>query len=244
MMHVTCKTFWLQKHGNAPDDYEDAAYPSGAVDVQRENFRCAIADGATESSFSGLWSNILVEGLVYGTEIEQLRKEFMTRLGTKQLPWYAEEKLADGAFSAIAVLNLSSGQDGRLWQARALGDCCVMHVRENILVKSFPLDRPEDFTSAPILLGSVRCGADKAPQIQEHNGDWLSGDQFWLMSDALACWALRRMRDESDAFELLVRLTDLDAFKAFITEQRATVDEDGRPLLKNDDVTVMLVSVD
>ncbi|HEY9760588.1 MAG TPA: protein phosphatase 2C domain-containing protein [Oculatellaceae cyanobacterium] len=241
-MHVTCKTFWLQKHGNAVDDYEDAAYPANTVDEQCDSFRCAIADGATEASFSGLWSNILVEGLVYGTEISQLRREFTSKVGMKALPWYAEEKLQDGAFSAVAVLTISCDDiERRTWQTSAIGDCCVMQVRENLLVKSFPVERPEDFNNAPLLLGSVTT---KSESMQEHSGNWLPGDRFLLMTDALACWTLKRLRDQNDAFGLLEGLSDFDLFKDFVAEQRATLDEEGRSLLKNDDVTLMRLAVD
>ncbi|HEY9682294.1 MAG TPA: hypothetical protein V6C86_12005 [Oculatellaceae cyanobacterium] len=244
-MHVTCKTFWLHKHGNAADDYEDAAYPANTVDTQCENFRCAIADGATEASFSGLWSNILVEGLVYGTDISQLRREFASKVGMKVLPWYAEEKLQDGAFSAAAVLTISCDNlERRIWQTSAIGDCCVMHVRENLLVKSFPVERPEDFNNSPLLLGSVATNASKPEPMQEHGGNWLPGDKFLLMTDALACWTLKRLRDHNDAFVLLESLSDFDLFKDFVAEQRATLDEEGRSLLKNDDVTLMRLAVD
>ena len=46
------------KAGNAEADYEDA----GAGDVRRGRF--AIADGASEASFAGLWAKLLVEQFV------------------------------------------------------------------------------------------------------------------------------------------------------------------------------------
>ncbi len=70
---------------------------------------------------------------------------------------------------------------------------------------------------------------------------WLTGDVFWLMTDALACWTLKRLRDYNDAFEILEKIEDLEDFKKFVHEHRAIIDEDGRPTLKNDDVTFIKV---
>ncbi len=50
--------FWVQKEGNREAEYEDAFQ----YDLQAGRF--AIADGATESSFSREWAQILVEGFM------------------------------------------------------------------------------------------------------------------------------------------------------------------------------------
>ena len=241
-MHIKCKTLWLQKDGNVADDYEDAGFPVETIHKDDTSFRCAIADGATESSFAGLWASILVEGMVYGTELSTLRKEFVARVGTKSLPWYAEEKLSSGAFAAVAVLALSENADeGNSCTFKALGDSCIMHVRGNALLTSFPMDRPESFNNSPMLLCSTANNEAEEDKLQELQLKWLSGDTFWLMTDALACWALKRLRDFEDAFELLEKIEDLSALKQFVHEQRSIIDEDGRPVLKNDDVTLIRV---
>ncbi len=243
-MHIRCKTLWLPKDGNSDEDYEDAAFPSTTVDEKADTFRCAIADGATEASFSGLWSNILVEGLVYGSELPTLRKEFTAKVGTKVLPWYAEEKLNEGAFAAVAVLALKDNDDGALtWESQAIGDCCIMHVRENILLTSFPIEEAESFNNSPILLSSAHGSVEQNDALLKREGSALEGDTFLLMTDAIACWTLKRLRDYSDAFEMLAKLDDLDSFKEFVASQRAIHDEDGRASLKNDDVTLMRVTV-
>ena len=243
-MHISCKTLWLQKDGNAAEDYEDAAYPTAFVEEDADSFRCAIADGATESSFSGLWSNILVQGLVYGSDLLHLRKEFVARLGTKQLPWYAEEKLQAGAFAAVVLLSLKTDDDGvQRWESEAIGDSCIMHVRENQLMTSFPLDKPESFNNSPVLLSTTGESTEQSEALLHHSGEWQAGDSFWLMTDAIACWTLKRLRDYDDAFEMLDRIEDLDAFKEFVASQRAIIDEEGRSTLKNDDVTVIRVLI-
>ena len=241
-MHIRCKTLWLQKDGNASEDYEDAAYPLSTVDEDANSFTCAIADGATESSFSGLWASILVEGMAHGSELRQLREEFDQRVGKKVLPWYAEEKLQSGAFAAVATLSLKEDGSGiGKWESTAIGDCCVVHTRENALLTSFPMDRPESFNNSPILLCSAGASDEQSEALLTHSADWLPGDIFWLMTDALACWALKRLRDYNDAFEMLESLEELDSFKEFVAGQRALIDDEGRQYLKNDDVTLMRI---
>lgn len=240
-MHIKCKALWLQKDGNAAEDYEDSAYPREFLESDVPAFKCAIADGATESSFAGLWADILVAGLVYGSDLAVLRKDFEVKLGTKSLPWYAEEKLQSGAFAAVALLSLKEHEDGNLAEFSALGDSCIMHIRAGELLTSFPLDRAESFNNSPSLLCSSSHGQSKEERLEESQVVWLTGDVFWLMTDALACWTLKRLRDYNDAFEILEKIEDLEDFKKFVHEHRAIIDEDGRPTLKNDDVTFIKV---
>jgi hypothetical protein len=241
-MHIKCKTLWLQKDNNAAEDYEDSAYPKEFLESDVPQFKCAIADGATESSFAGVWADILVEGLVFGSDLPALRKDFVVKVGTKSLPWYAEEKLQSGAFAAVAILSLKENEEGNTADFSALGDSCIMHARGRALLMSFPLDRPESFNNSPSLLCSSGNAVLAEDKLQEQQVIWLSGDVFWLMTDALACWTLKRLRDYEDAFEILDKIEDLDAFKKLVHEQRAIIDEDGRPYLKNDDVTFIKVT--
>src|SRR5262245_53960409 len=115
-MHVLAQPFWLQKVGNAPEEYEDAVWPEQLTETEGKLFRCAVADGATETSFSGAWANVLVRAYGQGQlnarnlwkSLPCLQKEWLhsVRLCAQPLPWYAEEKLRDGAFSSILGLTL------------------------------------------------------------------------------------------------------------------------------------------
>ena len=53
-----CQTLSLPKRGHSADEFEDAfAFDPAAG-------RYAVADGASESSFAGLWARLLVEGFI------------------------------------------------------------------------------------------------------------------------------------------------------------------------------------
>src|SRR6202020_1125818 len=115
-MRIDCKTFWLPKVGNEVDDYEDAFSPTEDVQGEQTKFRCAVADGATESSFAGLWAKLLAEGHVEEKPLADLRSLFKSQIDGKNLSWFAEAKADLGAFAAIIGLELEA--EGR-WYAQA-----------------------------------------------------------------------------------------------------------------------------
>src|SRR5262245_60712282 len=94
--HVSLRwrAFHLTKHGNKPDEYEDAHAANA------EAGRFAVADGASESSFAALWARLLVEGFVKPIKkppagsnwLEPLQKAWAAEVDGKPLPWYAEDK--------------------------------------------------------------------------------------------------------------------------------------------------------
>src|SRR5207237_6251211 len=105
------------------------------------------------------------------------------------------------------------------------------------LIWSFPFTTAEEFNSRPLLISSLDRGADEEIAAQRASGAWQFGDTFFLMTDALACWTLRVTEAGVDPFPLLQSIETAAAFEIFISEQRAAVDTDGAPTLKNDDVT-------
>src|ERR1035437_9558707 len=75
-MRVSAQGFWAPKLGNQDSEYEDAFYPRGQIIGQEAKlFSFAVADGATETSFSGIWGKQLVrafcEGLLDGPDFSE-----------------------------------------------------------------------------------------------------------------------------------------------------------------------------
>ncbi len=147
-MQIGCDAFWLQKAGNAEDEYEDA-FAVAPLDRQRwREFRCAVSDGATETSFSGSWARLLAEAFVarrldqstvLAEALEPLaavwREQIDARTRAKPLPWYAQAKLEQGAFSSLIGLSLRATGS---WQALCVGDSCLFHVRPHQAIWAFP----------------------------------------------------------------------------------------------------------
>jgi hypothetical protein len=244
-MHIVCETLWLPKKGNTSDEYEDAAAPLKITDSRLETFRCAVADGATETSFSALWARLLVEGYVDGSDLAHLKQLWQAAVSTKQLAWYAEQKAQSGAYAALVGLTLTPSHDsdgGGKWKAEAIGDSCLILVRNQEFVQSFPLNQSDEFNNSPVLLSSHLDDNDKPDQmLATISGAWQPGDVFYLLSDAIARWMYKRQEDYKDAAIWLSGLRNKEDFDQFVDVQRSLTDADSRALMRNDDVTLMRV---
>jgi hypothetical protein len=244
-MLVRAHTLWLPKSGNTPEEYEDAFWPDHVIDREVGAFRCAVADGATETSFSGLWARILVrawcKGRLEASQMElhlpKLQRIWQRAIGSRPLPWYAEEKVRAGAFASLLGLELSfessepctSGK----WRALAVGDTCLFHVRGRRLLCAFPLELSASFGNTPHLVSSKANGNGQlASHLRIADGTWRGGDVFLMLTDALAAWYLR-LREQRRA----PRLPVVADFEEWVGCQRAA------RLLKNDDLTAMRVEV-
>jgi hypothetical protein len=251
-MRVYARTFRLPKAGNSPEEYEDAAWPHDGVQQEGARFRCAIADGATETSFSGLWARILVEAFGKGRisnssltrVLPTLSDRWTLSTSSATLPWYAEAKLQSGAYASLVGLTLyqrKQGDPSNGWSAEAVGDGCLFHIHGETLALAFPLQESRDFTSRPRLL-STAAGRDVhgSTNRMRCKGTWEPGDRFYLMTDALACWflhALETGEKASETVDSLALYSDMQDFASWIGDLRRAGD------LKNDDVTLVHVEV-
>jgi hypothetical protein len=237
------QAFSCQKAGNARTEYEDAWAIRGSDSPTR--CRVAVADGATESSFSALWAALLVESFVRG---RRHGHEFFQRLGAirrlwkrkirgRPLPWYAAEKARKGAYAAFVGASLNAVNQG--WRAVAIGDCCLLQVTgapaDRVLLKAFPLTRSEEFGSSPFLVGSVRRpDDDPQPHLRICEGILAPDDILFFASDALAAWLLRRSEKGDPAWEAIGPdgIRTQEDFEALVAQAR----EDGT---RNDDMTLV-----
>src|SRR5262245_41132578 len=130
--------FHQPKRGHSEEEYEDAFAGHGA------RGRFAVADGASESSFAGMWAKLLVEGFVREPDnpwedpgwLEPLRQKWAAEVADRPLAWYAEVKRQEGAFATLLGLALRRPSH---WRALAVGDSCLMHIREGGMFSSFPI---------------------------------------------------------------------------------------------------------
>jgi hypothetical protein len=238
-MRVRTRTYWAPKAESSVEEYEDAFWPPRDVAASVHGFRCALGDGATESSFSGLWARLLVhaycrrrlQGRRTRASLLSLGKEWRAQAGGGPLPWYAEQKLEQGAFSTLLGLHLL---ENGTWRATAVGDTCLFQVRGGSLLCSFPLHDPEQFTSAPVLISSTPRYNDRLSASLQHTcGRWQRGDIFLLMTDAVACWFLRETRRG----RVPAMPTRRPSYGPWLKRQRAG------GTLRNDDTTILRVEM-
>jgi hypothetical protein len=250
-VRVDFTPFWLHKAGAEPQEYEDAFAPA-AVDASPRNLlRCAVADGATESAYSRIWARQLVSEFACGgltgpelTELPNLARRWARSVKralarNTSAAWYLERKVDDGAFAALIGLELADVSDGvaGTYAAVALGDSCLVHVRDDRVRHAFPLATSAAFTTRPILLPSRPAPADDYRRaIAHHAGEWQAGDAFYLMTDALAAWFVASLEHGEHPWREVDRFAGSQRadFRRWIQSLRLT-------MLKNDDVTLLRI---
>lgn len=235
-MEISTATFWLTKDGNSDDEYEDAAYPQDCVEaLSCRSFRCAVADGATETSFAGLWAQLLVRGYADAVPLARSQKLWCDEIPTQNLAWYAEEKAQSGAFAALAGLTINADSS---FVCEAFGDSCVMHVRDELILTAFPLASADEFNNRPALIGSVDRSISDI-EFESYSGTWISGDHFFLLTDALARFLLQ----QPDQVKAFIELENQSDMRELAELHRNRIAADGRPFLPNDDLTFIRVIV-
>lgn len=245
-MWLSAYPFYMQKAGNEAEEYEDAYWPPDPVDGSGAAFSIAVADGATEASYSKFWARLLVEAYCEArlsepdlTEVLlELQISWKEAVGAQPLPWYAEQKIRDGAFSSLLGITIreseSPDDESRLWEAMAVGDSCLFQVRDDRLHLSFPLDHSEQFNSRPALLSSNPLSNDRlSDYVFRRTGDWQPGDVFYLMTDALACSFLKATEDGEKPWK--IKRPTQESFERWVRKLRA------EGAIRNDDVTMYRV---
>ncbi len=253
MFKYSITSLHLPKLGNEETEYEDA------FDVCPENkygenqtLRVAIADGATESSFSAEWANMLTKCYVRQqvnniqelcTQIESLSKEWQNNIDVKQLTWFAEEKARMGAFSTLLGLEIDSdAAEISCWHSIAVGDSCLFHIRDNSLKLAFPIQHSSDFNNSLILISSkFEKNMQHWDKALKRDGNWQAGDFFFLTTDALAAWFFREYELGNLPWEILIKFMDDSecdkSFESWVNEMRAS------SLMRNDDVTCLIIKL-
>lgn len=233
-MRLRVRPLAAPKQGSAPEEYEDALWPDRPGTYRA--LRCAVADGATEASFAGLWARLLVDAFRRGrldaamSHLPALQETWLAAVATRPLPWYAEEKARLGAFSSLLGVRIARGR----WQALAVGDSCLFHLRGDRLLRAFPVARADDLAAAPYLIASrPHHNAALGAHVRAEAGDLRPGESLYLATDAVAGWLLRR----AEAGETIAALAGLRAggFTAWLATERAA------GALRNDDTTLIRI---
>jgi Protein phosphatase 2C len=245
-MQVCAYPYSMQKAGNSLEEYEDAYWPLNPVEGRGKSFRFAVADGATEASYSKIWAGLLVkaycEEQFHESDLTEtllnLQTKWKEQVGAQPLPWYAEAKVRDGAFSSLLGFTIQEAESPVIapgvWEAIAIGDSCLFQVRDDELHISFPLDHSEQFNSRPALLSSNPTSNERLSEhVYRLTGEWQPGDVFYLMTDALACWFLKAVEGGEKPWK--IKRSTQERFENLIARLRK------ENAIRNDDVTMYRV---
>jgi len=255
MFHISWSPFSVQKFGNRPGDNEDSVSPRKHQTNQiiKRRFTCALSDGATSASFSSLWARLLVK---YSTRksigniedsIHEAQLEWSSTIKKIPLPWFAEEKVKQGAFATLVLLNtwLKWRNETNKWKALIIGDSCLFHFRNRNLLKYYPPLHSTDFGNNPTLISSLSTRNREIWETIQSNiyeGSWESGDHFFLMTDALSAWFIREIEQGNNPYNSLIEpleknIMQTSFFSEFITDLR------NKKFIKNDDTTLAWLTV-
>jgi len=243
---IKWRAFALPKRGHKAEEYEDAYAGDAKVG------RFAVADGASESSFANRWAKLLVDAFVHADKeaesewswLDRPQQRWSAEVDGQQLAWYADEKRQLGAHATLLGVTLrpaERGPGGR-WKAVAVGDSCLFQVRGDALVHAFPLSSSESFGNQPALLCS-RPGGGKAvlPRPKVEWGEWRPGDQFFLVTDAIAQWFLRRHEARLKPWVPIARRFHEPKPDVALTAMVEKLRDD--EAMRNDDVTLVAIDV-
>jgi hypothetical protein len=152
----------LDESTNALDDEnEDKVLVPSLIELESEKEKkFAISDGATESIFSREWSGLLVscfkdkpfDMVNLPSTINAISKTWYSNISSIDLPWYAQEKLEIGAFATFLGLKLDLKD--QVFEAVSIGDCTLFQIRNNEFLKSFPIEKYEEFGNTPALFST------------------------------------------------------------------------------------------
>lgn len=246
MLQCHFKSISLPKFGNSADENEDNILEPGKSEVESDMLiRFAISDGATESSFSKEWSDLLVSGYKdkpfdknhLSETIKSISETWQSTVNAIDLPWYAQQKAENGAFATL--LGLTINREESSFEVIAIGDCTLFQIRNEELYFLFPVSSPEDFNNTPDLIATnEKYQTDFGKNALYQSGNILPGDIILLATDALAAWILKQKNRSQKVKKKLVdqfEKQDEHALKEWLNKKRATGS------IKNDDVTLLMI---
>lgn len=240
---ITVKEFHRPKLGNSEEEYEDAF----AYNIDRNRF--AIADGASDSIFSGIWARSLAEAFVnidlkFSSDLQFLKRVIFEsrKRWYNSVPWdtlrvFVKNKAIKGSFSTF--LGIETERKGNNFDFRgiAIGDSC-MFIPGRDGMTGFPLNDPAKFNITPKLIWSGYGSPfpeeynTKIPDIMYYEGSLPAGSSIVMATDALSMWALSHA---PKSFQTLMTEKDPIGLITGLMEKRE---------IRNDDITFSMITLD
>ena len=190
----------------------------------------AIADGVTNSDYSGEFARSLVRrwtagapeseqelaGWLSGAQAEW-DAEVRPLIAGKATAWYNRNKTWQGDAAFVGGRLVQNGGRHQL-HLTGIGDTVAFLVRGGRIVKSFPLERAAEFSDIVKALPSV--GAPLHPPM---NATWEvePGDEVFMGTDALSAWVLGETEAGRDPLPALREIGNQKHMDRFVADARA-----------------------
>ena len=219
----------------------------------------AIADGATQSFYSSIWSKLLVDYFCGNPEIDKnnwqkwlkpIQKEWLERV-TAELKtaksgnnpaWIEIENRLnrfESATSTFIGLQFLENQA----KVSIVGDSCLFIFQGDKLIKTYLLQKSADFNNRPGYFGSYpKNNNDYKPEFLDIELKYKQPSDklyFVLATDALAEYIFKYTEQQRDILTTLLKISSEQEFENFVKYAR----QDDTIKMKNDDVTLMILEV-
>lgn len=244
-MAVIFKQFTTHKRGESDEDIQDS------INVNIDNGRFALSDGVSKSFLPRLLADILTEGYVNASVVDDFppkdlvcqfsnRKEaYLSTLDDffKMLQDIAEETLR---ISAATFVGLEIGQQLVSW--KVIGDSCLFIIPDIGNLRCICSDEMNVDAEGKlnILFGNnpAQIHSDGSMYGQIINGSSeIENGWYIIMSDAMSAWFVDRLNNKEDVIDRLFALGNNEDFEKLVQE------EFDANRLKNDDCSVIIIHI-
>jgi hypothetical protein len=256
-MYAQIVVFQAPKEGYSQGEWEDGAAGgsfSGRRGGEASVARFAVADGATETYEAKVWVRHLLgsfmaadkAGAMCGPALERgslstwfkVMQEHWPEVAPAPSDYIEEEKMKQGTLATFVggqLLGLDTSAP--TWQAVALGDSVLFHVRGGRLVEHFPPYRSKDFDTTPDGIGTLPGWlAGMSERMMFRQGQLAPGDSIFAATDAFAKWMITCLeKGDKMLWPVLDDLVHPVVFNQLVAAQRQAM------AMKDDDVTLMRI---
>lgn len=250
MIELKVKPFKTQKRGETRADCQDHC------DHNEETGRYAVADGATLSFFPKEWAELLVNRFCYPRNVnlslkdenwedwlEPIQQEWLESVSNTvqdSKSYILVDRLSQLESALSTFIGIEFNRDEGKWKALIIGDSCLFH-HSGYEFESYLFKNLDDFPYRPNSFASFLKDNPIGGPPKFFEGKASIGDVFILATDALAKWIIQHHEDDNidSILDRLKQIENHEQFEQFVEQAR---NEEVR--LVNDDVTLMLISVE
>ena len=245
MLKCNFKSITTQKFGNSINENEDNILEPSELEINSDTLvKFAVSDGATESSFSKEWSDLLVSAYKdkpfeisrLADTLNAISFSWQSMATAIELPWYAEQKAETGAFATF--LGLTINREENIYTAVAIGDCTLFQIRNDETIFTFPVTTIEEFGNTPNLFASnQQYQTEIEKTVTYYNGSIQTNDLIVIATDALAAWIFKEKDASEKPWNHLSNILNqgVEDFEIWLNNQRKAGE------IKNDDVTLIII---